>query len=97
MLRQLPEYHFGSDFNADFLQEHCAVTDASGKILDLYIAMSENTISWSELRDIPPFTPKLEAAWIYDPYLDGPLGADPMKMDGEDAESNRYVHAMGLS
>jgi hypothetical protein len=70
MLRQLPTYLIGSDYNAEFLQHNCAVVDESGKILDLYIAMSEDTISWAELREITPFIPGLESAWIYDPYLD---------------------------
>jgi len=72
MLRQLPDNLLGSDYNAKFLQNHCAVVDESGKILDLYIAMSEDTISWAELKDIAPFKPGLEASWTYDPYLDGP-------------------------
>jgi hypothetical protein len=72
MLRQLPDYLLGSDYDAEFLQRHCAVVDESGKILDLYIAMSEDTISWAELKDVTPFKPGLEASWTYDPYLDGP-------------------------
>lgn len=74
MLRQLPEYLVGSDYNAEFLQHNCAVVDESGKILDLYIAMAQDTISWDELRGVKPFKPGLEASWTYDPYLDGPCG-----------------------
>lgn len=72
MLRQLAPYLIGSDYNYDFLQQNCAVNDESGKILDLYIAMAEDTISWAELKDVSPHTLGLEAAWTYDPYLDGP-------------------------
>jgi hypothetical protein len=72
MLRQLPEDLVDSDYNAAFLQRNCAVVDESGKILDLYIAMSEDTISWAELREVSPFQSGLEASWTYDPYLDGP-------------------------
>ncbi|PMD34048.1 hypothetical protein L207DRAFT_134006 [Hyaloscypha variabilis F] len=71
MLRQLPRNLVGSDYNAEFLQHNCAVVDESGKILDLYIAMSEDTISWAELKEVTPFKPGLEASWTYDPYLDG--------------------------
>ncbi|KAE9379288.1 hypothetical protein N431DRAFT_499900 [Stipitochalara longipes BDJ] len=71
MLRQLPRNLVGSDYNAEFLQHNCAVVDESGKILDLYIAMSEDTISWAELKEVSPFKPGLEASWTYDPYLDG--------------------------
>jgi hypothetical protein len=70
MLRQLPPHLIGSNYDAAFLQQHCAVSDDAGKILDLYIAMSEDTISWAELRDVTPFKPGLEASWTYDPYLD---------------------------
>lgn len=72
MLRQLPEYLVGSDHNAKFLQQNCAVVDESGKILDLYIAMSEDTLSWAELNEISPFKLGLEASWSHDPLLDGP-------------------------
>ncbi len=72
MLRQLDEYLIGSNYDADFLQRNCAVNDESGKILDLYIAMAEDTISWAELRDVAPYKPGLEASWTYEPLLDGP-------------------------
>jgi hypothetical protein len=72
MLRELPEYLVNSDFDEDFLQRNCAVTDESGKILDLYIAMSNDTISWAELKGVSPFLDGLEASWIFDPLLDGP-------------------------
>lgn len=83
MLRQLDEYLIGSDFDYDFLQKHCAVTDEVGKILDIYIAMSDDTISWEDLKTVTPFLDGLEASWTYDSYLDGPYvegegsGQDP--------------------
>lgn len=72
MLRQLPSYLIGSDYNYEFLQQNCAVNDNSGKILDLYIAMADDTVSWVELQDVSIHVHGLEAAWAYDPYLDGP-------------------------
>jgi hypothetical protein len=72
MLCQLPEHLVGSDYNVAFLQHNCAVVDESGKILDLYIAMSEDTISWAELKEVSPFKPGLEASWTNDPFLAGP-------------------------
>lgn len=72
MLRQLPDDLLGSDFDAEFLRTNCAVVDEGGKILDLYIAMSEDTISWAELKDLKPFTLGLEASWAHDRHLDGP-------------------------
>jgi len=85
MLRQLPEYLVGDNYDARFLQEHCAVTDESGKILDLYIAMLEDTISWAELKEVTPYTPGLEASWFYDPYLDGPCMDDCTSSHSPDA------------
>ncbi|EHL00381.1 hypothetical protein M7I_3663 [Glarea lozoyensis 74030] len=62
MLRQLERHLVDMDYNMEFLERNCAVVDDSGKILDLYIAMSEETLSWVELKDISPFKPGLEAA-----------------------------------
>ena len=89
MLRQLPEYLVGSDYNAEFLQHNCAVVDESGKILDLYIAMSEDTISWAELKEVSPFKPGLEASWTYDPYLDGPCVDSGRGSCGQGPETSR--------
>lgn len=72
MLRELDEYLIGSNYDAAFLQHNCAVNDESGRILDLYIAMAEDTLSWAELKDVAPYKPGLEASWTYDPLLDGP-------------------------
>jgi len=89
MLRQLPGHLVGNDYNSEFLQHNCAVVDESGKILDLYIAMSEDTISWAELKEVRPFIAGLEASWTYDPYLDGPcLDADG-RSSGQGPETSR--------
>lgn len=85
MLRQLPDSLIGSDYDEEFLQRNCAVTDETGKILDLYIAMSDDTISWAELKEVSHFLDGLEASWGYDPYLDGPYlendGSDTLAQD----------------
>lgn len=58
------------DWDMNFLGNNCAVVDDYGKILDLYIAMSNNTVSWAELRNLEPFTSGLELSWNHDPILD---------------------------
>ncbi len=90
MLRPLPDYLVGSDYNAEFLQQNCAVVDESGKILDLYIAMSEGKISWAVLKEVDPHTPGLEASWTYDQFLDGlGLDADGTSPYGQGPETGR--------
>jgi hypothetical protein len=84
MLRQLDEWLIGSDYDYEFLQTHCAVTDEVGKILDLYIAMSEDSISWADLKNVTPFMDGLEASWLYDTLLDGPY----MHTDGGGHDPN---------
>lgn len=88
MLRQLEPHLIGSVYDADFLQHNCAVNDESGKILDLYIAMSDDTISWAELKEVPQYKFGLEGAWEYDIYLDGPC---------VDAEGNPSNHGTDTS
>jgi hypothetical protein len=46
--------------------------DEKGKILDIYIAMVEGSLSWAELKAIAPYKLGLESSWTYDPLLDGP-------------------------
>jgi hypothetical protein len=90
MLRKLPDYLVGSDYSAAFLQRHCAVNDPSGKILDLYIAMSEHTISWAELKKVTPYKKNLEDSWIFDKFLDGPsLETDTLVLSGDGPEISR--------
>ncbi|TAQ83620.1 hypothetical protein B7494_g8054 [Chlorociboria aeruginascens] len=86
MLRQLPESLIGQRYDVDFLKENCAVTDDSGKIIDLYIAMCDHIISWRELRDLRVFLPGLETSWAYDTYLDGP----PLDTENLTLDSNTY-------
>lgn len=85
MLRQLDASLINSDYDYDFLQKHCAVSDEFGNILDIYIAMSEDSISWTDLKNLSPFLDGLEASWTYDSYLDGPY----LETDGnEDSNSD---------
>lgn len=86
MLRQLSDWLVDSEYDVEFLQANCAVTDETGKIIDLYIAMSYDTISWAELKEVSPFLSGLEASWIYDPYLDGPC-MDNDSSDGLNQDS----------
>jgi hypothetical protein len=76
MLRELEPHLIGSIYDVKFLQENCAVNDESGKVLDLYIAMSDDTISWAELKEVPAYKSGLEDAWKRDPLLDGPSCVD---------------------
>jgi hypothetical protein len=72
MLKMLPSPLVSEElYDADFLKQNCAVLDANGNILDLYIAMCSSTFSWSELQQSPAFLQDLESCWEYDPLLDG--------------------------
>jgi hypothetical protein len=72
MLRQLPPQLVDAKlYDRDFLKQHCATLDPNGNILDLYIAMCNDTFAWSELRASPVFLAELEACWDFDPLLDG--------------------------
>jgi hypothetical protein len=72
MLRQLePSLIDDSFYDLDFLKKNCAILDVNGNILDLYIAMRDDTFSWAELQRSPPFMECLEACWNYDAALDG--------------------------
>ncbi|KAG9239258.1 hypothetical protein BJ875DRAFT_221063 [Amylocarpus encephaloides] len=93
MLRRLEAHLLEKDHDMEFLQENCAVVDDYGKILDLYIAMSEDTISWAELREVDAFTPGLEAAWTYDPFLD--IESDGPSMTGQPLDASKKGPAAG--
>jgi hypothetical protein len=72
MLRQLPSSQLDESlYDIDFLKNNCATLDVNGNILDLYIAMREDTFSWAELLRSPPIIEGLEACWKYDTILDG--------------------------
>jgi hypothetical protein len=70
MLRPLDPKLVGSEYNADFLSQNCAVCDPSGRIDSLYIAMTNDTLSWHYIRHSPIFMNRLEACWAYDHLLD---------------------------
>lgn len=73
MLRQLPPSLVDSQFyDFEFLRKHCATLDHNGNILDLYIAMCDDSFAWSELQASPVVLGGLEACWDFDPFLDGP-------------------------
>lgn len=72
MLRQLPDRLDSGHYDAEFLQKNCAIVDEEGKILDIYIAMVKDSLSWAELKAIAPYMAGLESSWTYDPFLDGP-------------------------
>ena len=84
MLRQLDDCLIGGEYGYEFLQKHCAVTDEVGKILDLYIAMSDDSISWADLKNVASFMDGLEASWSYDTLLDGPY----IDVDGDGHDAN---------
>jgi hypothetical protein len=72
MLRQLPSSQLDESlYDLDFLKNNCATLDVNGNVLDLYIAMREDTFSWAELLRSPPIIEGLEACWKYDTILDG--------------------------
>jgi hypothetical protein len=71
MLRQLEPSQIDEDlYDLEFLKKNCAILDVNGNILDLYIAMRNDTFSWTELHRSPPFIEGLEACWNYDAALD---------------------------
>lgn len=70
MLQRLDPEQKREDYNMMFLQERCAVCDASGRISSMYVAPSEGIISWDDIRRLPVFVEGLEASWEHDKYLD---------------------------
>ncbi|KAF3345177.1 hypothetical protein VD0002_g7985 [Verticillium dahliae] len=70
MLRPLGKKLADAQYDLDFLREHCAVSDSSGNVESLYIAMRHDTLSWHFLRRSPRFLDGLETCWSFDPYLD---------------------------
>ncbi|TGO28841.1 hypothetical protein BPAE_0022g00310 [Botrytis paeoniae] len=96
MLRQLDAQLAFSDYDVNFLKKYCAVLDGFGKVEDLYIAMTEDTITWVEMRELEQFLPGLESAWSHSTYLDGtrvdiPLQA--MKDESSEATASRQKSA----
>ncbi|KAI9740732.1 MAG: hypothetical protein M1818_004697 [Claussenomyces sp. TS43310] len=74
MLRQLPPSKIDPGlYDYEFLRRNCATVDPKGKILDLYIAMSNDTFSWYGIKVSKVYLAGLEACWEHDAVLDGPL------------------------
>lgn len=76
MLKQLHTSKLNYQYDYDFLKTNCATLDASGNIDALYIALRNDSFTWSELRQSPPFVHGLEFSWKYDTVLDGPRADD---------------------
>lgn len=86
MLRTLELALLESEYDLNFLREHCAVCDADGKIDSLYIAMRSHTLSWQFLKKSPVYKEGLEESWKYDGQLDNP------KLDDESAGAIVMTH-----
>lgn len=75
MLKQLPTALIDDKlYDFEFLRKNCATLDNNGNVLDLYIAMCDDSFAWSDLLDSPIYLPGLEGSWEFDHYLDGPDG-----------------------
>lgn len=84
MLRLLPSSLMDSQlYDFEFLRKHCATLDHSGNILDLYIAMCDDTFAWPELQALPEYLPGLDPCWKHDHYLDGPRLDEDVLLDRE--------------
>ncbi|TVY73511.1 E3 ubiquitin-protein ligase RSP5 [Lachnellula suecica] len=60
-----------SNYTRDFLQRYCTIADKNlGKILHLYIAMPDATLSWDDIRKLPSLSDGFESSWEYDYSLD---------------------------
>jgi hypothetical protein len=92
MLRQLESTQLDETlYDRDFLKNNCATLDANGNILDLYIAMCDDTFSWAELHRSPPITQGLEACWKYDTILDGPPRLDDESQTAKDPSDDSLI------
>ena len=88
MLRQMDTQLLSCEkWDVDFLAKNCAVVDNFGTIMDLYIAMTDDTITWAELRDLKPFTAGLELSWVHDFLLDGPLETGISNAEGRASDT----------
>ncbi|KAF7948194.1 uncharacterized protein EAE97_003605 [Botrytis byssoidea] len=96
MLRQIDARFALSDYDVNFLKKYCAVLDGFGNIEDLYIAMTEDTISWVEMRELEQFLPGLESAWTHSTYLDGArvdISLQEMKDESSEATASKQNSA----
>ncbi|KAF9870853.1 hypothetical protein CkaCkLH20_11752 [Colletotrichum karsti] len=87
MLRPLEPRLVDSDYDINFLRQHCGVCEPSGKIESLYIAMREDKLSWHFLRNSPKFIDGLENCWVYDHFLDPNDPVEDDTMDEHDRPS----------
>lgn len=79
MLDMLPDEMIDvSLYNYQFLKEHCATLSPDGKIEALYIAMSDASLTWTEISHAPRSTEGLEKCWKYDEKLDEASLQTPM-------------------
>ena len=60
------------DYRRDFLQEMCAVCDGQGRMMAIYLAITDNSFTWSKVRSLPVYIRGLEASWKFDESLDLP-------------------------
>ncbi|KAM5356377.1 hypothetical protein ACJ41O_003023 [Fusarium nematophilum] len=86
MLRPLEQRLVHGQYDKEFLRQHCAVLDVSGKMDSLYIAMEHDTLSWNFLKRSPIYLEGLESAWEHDVVLDQKDDQDSSSRDhfGED-------------
>lgn len=71
MLRPLEASLVDRTYEPEFLREHCAVCDGSGRIESLYVALRHDNLSWDFLQQSPVFVEGLDSSWDYDQFLDG--------------------------
>lgn len=89
MLKQLPGSLINTQlYDFEFLRKNCATLDNNGNVLDLYIAMCDDSFAWSDLRGSPIYLPGLEGCWETDHYLDGPDGGSYGHFDDEKSEQS---------
>ncbi|KAK1752197.1 hypothetical protein QBC47DRAFT_389988 [Echria macrotheca] len=84
MLRPLPPDLENKPLTFDFLRNHCAVSDNSGMIDSVYIAMKSHTISWHTLRHAPVWIEGLEDSWAFDELLDPDPFDDNLELKPEE-------------
>lgn len=80
MLKKLPENLIDVRlYNFDFLRENCATLDLNGNVLDMYIALRKDELTWSEIHSAPIYQPNLEGSWEPDPEEEQQPAGDLMR------------------
>ena len=80
MLKKLPENLIDVRlYNFDFLRENCATLDLNGNVLDMYIALRKDELTWSEIHSAPIHQPTLEGSWEPDPEEEQQPAGDLMR------------------